>query len=406
MNSKQKLTVAAIAVITAVLAGLILTNGKTGAAGNAPEHGDKVEHSDKAEHGAEKGAADEKHHDEEGKIEIDDAQLLAAGTVIRQAGPRTIAINIQLPGEIRFNADRTAHIVPRVAGVVESAPVNLGQQVKKGQVLAVISSSDVSEQRSELMNARQRLTLAQTTYSREKNLWEEKISAQQDYLQAQQALREAEINVRNAQQKLDAIGAASSRGGLNRYEVRAPFDGMVVEKHLSLGEAVKEDANIFTVSDLSTVWAEVIVAAKDLGSVRVGAPALVKATAFESAIKGKISYVGSLLGEQTRTAKAHVVLPNPDNTWRPGLFVNVEVTADEAKAPVAVAADAIQSVEGKNVVFVRIPGGFSVQEVTIGRTDGDYVEIVDGLKTGAQYAAAGSFVVKAQLGKGSAEHSH
>jgi cobalt-zinc-cadmium efflux system membrane fusion protein len=343
---------------------------------------------------------------EEGKIEIDDAQILAAGTVIKVAGPRPIDTSIQLPGEIRFNEDRTAHVVPRVVGVVDSVPVTLGQLVKKGQVLAVISSSAVSEQRSELMNAQQQLSLAQTTYSREKNLWEEKISAQQDYLQAQQALREAEINVRNAQQKLNAIGATSGKAGLNQYEIRAPFDGMVVEKHISLGESVKEDANIFTVSDLSTVWAEVIIPAKDLNSVRVGAPVSVKATAFDSTIKGKISYVGSLLGEQTRTAKAHVVLPNPDNTWRPGLFVNVAVTANQANVPVAVSADAIQSVDQKNVVFVRIPGGFVAQEVTLGRADTDYVEIVEGLKADTQYAAAGSFVIKAQLGKGSAEHSH
>jgi cobalt-zinc-cadmium efflux system membrane fusion protein len=343
---------------------------------------------------------------EEGKIEIDDAQIADAGTVVKVAGPRHIDTSIQLSGEIRFNEDRTAHVAPRVVGVVDSVPAALGQQVKKGQVLAVISSSAVSQQRSELMNARERLLLAQTTYSREKNLWEEKISAHQDYLQAQQSLREAEINVRNAQQKLHAIGATPGKGELNQYEIRAPFDGMVVEKHISLGESVKEDANVFTVSDLSTVWAEVNIPARDLNSVRVGAPVLVKATAFDATINAKISYVGALLGEQTRTARAHVVLPNPDSTWRPGLFVTVAVTAAQANVPVAVSADALQSVGQKTVVFVRIPGGFMAQEVTTGRADAEYVEIVDGLKPDTPYAATGSFVIKAQLGKGSAEHSH
>jgi cobalt-zinc-cadmium efflux system membrane fusion protein len=132
--------------------------------------------------------------------------------------------------------------------------------VKRGQVLAVIASTGLSEQRSELLAAQKRLSLAKSTYEREKKLWEEKISAEQDYLQAQQTLREAEIAVANSQQKLVALGASATvSGSLNRYEIRAPFDGMVVEKHIALGEAVKEDASIFTISDLSFVWAEIVV---------------------------------------------------------------------------------------------------------------------------------------------------
>jgi len=212
--------------------------------------------------------------------------------------------------------------------------------------------------------------------------------------------------VRNTQQKLRAVGAGSSSGGLNRYEVRAPFDGVVVEKHLSLGESVKEDANIFMVSDLSTVWAEIIVTPKDMNTIKVGEKAVVKATAFDSSATGKISYVGSLLGEQTRTAKAHIVLQNPSNTWRPGLFVNVEVISEQADVPVAISSDAIQIIDGKNIVFVQIPGGFMAQEVTLGRTDGKQVEIKEGMKAGTPYAASGSFAIKAELGKGSAEHAH
>lgn len=404
MNKKQKLGLAAIAAITALLAALILISGPS-----TPAQAEGHEESGH-EHAAEKSSKSDEHkdddHAEESKIAFSDPQLKSAGIVLDTAAPGHIRNSLQLPGEIRFNQDRTAHVVPKVGGVVESVSANLGQQVRKGQVLAVVSSSAVSEQRSELLNARQRLTLAQSTHAREKQLWEEKISAEQDYLQAGQALKEAEIAVRNAQQKLAAIGAGSASSGLNRYEIRAPFDGVVVEKHLALGEAVKEDANVFTISDLSSVWAEMTVAAKDMHAVRVGENAVVKATAFESSASGKIAYVGALLGEQTRTAKAHVVLSNPGNAWRPGLFVNVEVLAQESEVALAIAADAIQTIEQKNVVFVRVPGGFSKQEVTLGRHDGKRVEIIKGLKAGDLYAADGSFVIKAELGKGSAEHAH
>lgn len=344
---------------------------------------------------------------EEGKIELSDAQIKTAGITIQTAGPARIHSSLQLPGEIRFNEDRTAHIVPRLPGVVESVHANLGQQVKKGQVLAVIASTQLSEQRSELLSAQKRLALAQLTHDREKKLWQEKISAEQDYLQAQQTLREAEIAVQNARQKLVALGANTSTSGpLTRFELRAPFDGMVVEKHIAVGEAVKEDANVFTLSDLSTVWAEIIVSAKDLNTVRVGEKATIKATAFDSTASGTVAYVGALLGEQTRTAKARVTLPNPQMAWRPGLFVNVELVSSEVDVPVAVSIDAIQSVNDKPTVFVKVAGGFLPQPVSTGRVNSKQIEIVKGLKANTPYAAAGSFIVKSEHGKGSATHQH
>ncbi|MBC7857180.1 MAG: efflux RND transporter periplasmic adaptor subunit, partial [Burkholderiaceae bacterium] len=375
----------------------------------AAAHAEPSAHSDGGHHGkdADDAHEDEKHADGDDKIALSDAQIKTAGIAIDTAGPARIGSAIVLAGEVRFNEDRTAHVVPRLAGVVESVAADLGQQVKKGQLLAVIASTQLSGMRSELLSAQKRQALAQVTYEREKHLWQEKISAEQDYLQARQSLSEAEIATRNAQEKLSAIGASSGAGGaLSRFELRAPFDGAIVEKHIALGEAVKEDANVFTISDLSSVWAEIIVPATDLGTVRVGAKATVKATSMASVATGKVSYVGSLLGEQTRTAKARVTLANPDMAWRPGLFVNVELTSDEREAPVAVLADAIQTVNDRPTVFVKVDGGFLAQAVAPGRSDGKHTEIVKGLEAGTAYAAGGSFVVKAEQGKGGAEHEH
>lgn len=343
----------------------------------------------------------------EGIVAMTDAQIQSSGVGIDSAGPAVIRSALQLPGEIRFNDDRTAHVVPRVSGVVESVPANLGQAVKKDQVLAVISSPAVAEQRSELRAAQKRLELARTTHDREKRLWEEKISPEQDVLQARQALREAEIAVDNAQQKLQAIGAGTGGSGtLNRFELRAPFDGVVVEKHVALGEQVKEDTNVFTLSDLRTVWAQINVPAKDLAVVQVGSKATVRSTAFEQSASGTVAYVGSLIGEQTRTAQARVTVDNPKLAWRPGLFVTVELTAEETQLPVTVAADAIQTMDDKQVIFLRTPQGFAPQPVQVGRSDGKRVEIVKGLKAGTKYASTGSFVVKSEAGKSSATHTH
>lgn len=447
-------TLVAIAVILALgalAATLILRSGPPGAA-KADSHGhghsEAAGHADGEHHGAaaaaaaaaaadghkhDEGHADDEHHedskeekaeakpaanpaaaaeaghgDDEGLIAMDAQRMQAAGVRLAEAGPATVRSVLQLPGEIRFNEDRTAHVVPRVAGIAESVPANLGQNVKKGQLLAVLSSAAVSEQRSELLAASKRLELARTTYAREKQLWEEKVSAEQDYLQARQALREAEIAVSNAQQKLAATGAGAGggAGGLNRFELRAPFDGVIVEKHLSVGEAVQDTTQVFTISDLRSVWAEMRVAAPDLPAVRVGEKATVRATAFDSSATGEVAYVGALIGQDTRTAPARITLPNPDGVWRPGLFVNVELTASSRQAPLAVATQALQKMEQQTVVFVPVQGGFRAQPVRVGRSDGKATEVLEGLKPGQSYVAEGSFMLKAELGKASAEHSH
>jgi cobalt-zinc-cadmium efflux system membrane fusion protein len=377
MNTKQKLSIAAILFVTVLLGALILVThpGQAGSEDAAPE----AEHADKEAPQHQEAATQESGNN---IIAINDAQAKDAGIVLATAGSASIASTIRLPTEIRLNQDRTSHIVPRVTGVVESVSADLGQKVK------------------------QRLALARTSYQREKELWEEKISAQQDFLQAQQALQEAQIAVRNARQKLTAIGASTDASVLNRFELRAPFDGVVVEKHLAVGEAVREDANVFTVSDLSTVWAELIVPAHQLNVVRVGEKVRVRTTAFASEATGTISYVGALLGEQTRSATARIVLPNPDGVWRPGLFADAEIGSGEVQVPLAVAAEAVQTVEGKSMVYVKTAGGFKPTLVKTARQDHAHIEIVDGLKPGDVYVAVGSFVLKAEQGKGSAEHEH
>ena len=424
---RTAIAIAAILVLGAAAAAAIVYGtqaAKPAAEAHAHEHaGESHEHDAKSEHkhddkheGEKEHAHEEGEHTEkeqeseheEGVLKLDAERAKTAGVTLLQAGPAAIGSSLQLPGEIRFNEDRTAHVVPRVAGVAESVAANLGQLVKKGQLLAVLSSPTVSEQRSELMAAQKRLTLARTTYQREKQLWQEKISAEQDYLQAQQTMREAEIAAANAQQKLAAIGAgAGSAGGLNRFELRAPFDGVVVEKHLSVGEAVQDSTAVFTISDLRSVWAEMKVAASDLLFVRVGEKAVVQATAFESKATGTVAYVGALIGQDTRTAPARITLDNPDGLWRPGLFVNVDLTASSQQAAVSVASAAVQKIDGdKPVVFVPVEGGFKAQPVKLGKADAQHTEVLQGLTAGQSYVNGGSFILKSELGKATAEHVH
>jgi len=146
--------------------------------------------------------------------------------------------------------------------------------------------------------------------------------------------------------------------------------------------------------------------AKDINTVKSGQRVTVKAAAFDAQSVGTIAYVGSLVGEQTRTAMARVVLSNPEKTWLPGLPVNIELTSNEVDVPLAVSVEGIQSLNEEVVVFGRYGTYFEARPVTLGRKDDKYVEVLEGLNAGEKYAAGNSYLIKADIGKAGASHEH
>ncbi|MCV2420275.1 efflux RND transporter periplasmic adaptor subunit [Paucibacter sp. DJ2R-2] len=347
-------------------------------------------------------------------VELSDEQLQRQAIRLEAAGPANLARSLELLGEVKLNQDRSVLVTPRLAGQVEAVRVSAGDRVQAGQVLAVISSQALADQRSELLAAQKRLALARGVYEREKKLWEEKISAEQDYLQARQAFQEAEITAENARQKLQALGAgaaASGTAGLTRYEVRAPMAGVVVEKKISVGEVLKDDAPIFQLADLGTLWVELSLPVQTLGQLQIGARGRIQgAPASEPALT--LSHIGSTVAEQSRSAMARLLLPNPRGQWRPGQPVTVALqtgqtgAAGEVTVPVAVRNEALQNREGRDEVYVREGQHMVARAVRLGRSDGSHTEVLQGLSAGERYASANSFVVKADLGKSAAAHAH
>lgn len=346
----------------------------------------------------------------EDRAPMSDEQLRHNGITLDTAGPARIVSSLELLGEVKLNQDRAVVLTPRLAGVVEAVRVNAGDRVARGQVLAVLSSPALADQRAELLAAQRRLALARTTHEREKKLWEDKISAEQDYLAARQAFHEAEIAADSARQKLAALGAtAGDAQGLTHYELRSPIAGVVVDRKLSVGEAVKEDAAVFQVADLSSVWVELVVPTPQLPQLSEGMAAQVRATAFDAQGDARLTYIGALVGEQSRSATARLVLPNPRGLWRPGLPVTVALKARDnvdAQVAVTVSADAVQTLRDRPVVFGRYGQQFEARPVQLGRSDGRRVEVLHGLNAGERYAAKNSFLVKAELGKSEASHDH
>jgi len=348
----------------------------------------------------------------EGRVQMSEQQRKQNGIVTQVAGPMLLQSTVNLLGEIRLNADNTVYVVPRLAGMVQQVMVKAGDQVQQGQVLAVITSQLLADHRSETLAAQKRFALAKKNFEREKKLWEEKISAEQDYLAAQTAMQEADIARQSAEQKLSALGAnlpaldgnARISPQLTRLEIRSPISGTITEKNIAVGQSLKDDAPIFTITNLTSVWVEVVIPAKELGHIRVGQKAQISATAFEASTKGKISYVGSVVGDQTLSAMARIVVINSKGIWHPGLPVNIQVQSEADEVPVAIASEAVQTIRDVSSVFIRVGDQFEVRPVELGRSNGKFSEVLKGLKAGESYVAKNSFLMKADLGKSGASH--
>ena len=351
----------------------------------------------------------------EGKVQLGPDQIKSAGIVVNTVGPRQMLTTIELPGEVKADETRVAHVVPRLQGVITEVLKKEGDRVSRGDLMAVMNSRELADAKSAYLSAAHHVEFTRVTRDREEELWKKKISAERDYLEAKRQFDEAELAEQLAGQKLRVLGvpaaampklATAPADSMARYEIRAPLSGSVVERNVTVGEAVTADERIFTVADLSSVWVDVTVYAKDLGAVRQGQEATVVSTDLGREASGRISFIGPLMGQETRAATGRLTLPNPGAQWRPGLFVTVRLVRDVTTVPLAVSADAIQTFRDWQVVFVKYGDWFEARPLELGRSDGQWVEVLKGLKAGDQYAAANSFAVKAEIGKLGATHDH
>ena len=353
-------------------------------------------------------------HEEEKVVRVPAERAQQLGIQVEVARAGGLQTSLTLSGTVALNAERRVHVVSRIPGIVQESRKQLGDPVRAGEVMAVIDSRELADTKAVYLAARERLSLAETTFTREKDLWEKKIAPEEDYLKAKQALAEVRIEVQVAAQKLRALGvseasvqqlAGRTNASLTRYEVIAPLAGTVIEKHITVGEMLKDDTEAFVVADLSTVWVDLNIAAKDLALVRKGQRVVIAADTTMKA-EGTVSYISAVVSDETRTVLTRVVLPNPDGRWRPGLFVTATLIASNTPVAVLIPKTATQTIEGQPSVFVQTPEGFAPRPVTLGRANETHVEITAGLQAGERYAATETFVLKADLGKGTGSHSH
>ncbi|MFM9847357.1 MAG: divalent metal ion exporter adaptor subunit IhpB [Hyphomicrobiaceae bacterium] len=282
------------------------------------------------DHGKEK-----REHGREG-VELSDSKIAAAGIELLKAGPGVLHDSLHLNGILQANQETLVQVTPRFPGVAKEINKRIGDQAKKGELLAKIESNQ----------------------------------------------------------------------SLTTYELRAPLEGTIIDKQVALGEHVGDQKAAFTIANLSTVWVDFSVYRRDLKRVNVGDTVIIDAEDGEPPIEAKISYVSPVGSSDTQSATARAVVSNTDMRLRPGLFVSGRLLLTAKPASLVVQSTALQTIENRTVVFVRVGDKFEPREVELGARDPEHVEIVFGLLENDVYAAKNSFIIKAELGKGTASHEH
>jgi cobalt-zinc-cadmium efflux system membrane fusion protein len=204
-------------------------------------------------------------------------------------------------------------------------------------------------------------------------------------------------------EKDEVVATVESNQSLAGYDIRSPIAGTVIEKGASIGTYAGDQTRIFVVADMKTVWADFSVYRRDFPRIRVGQRVVIALGEGAPPVESTIAYISPIGSADTQTMLVRAVVDNPDGTLRPGLFVTGAVSLDDIQVPLAVESSAIQSIDGRQVVFAQDAKGFEARTVKTGRGDGAMTEVLIGLEPGEHYAAANSFVVKAELGKSSAE---
>ena len=322
--------------------------------------------------------------------------------------PMRLAGDIQVLGNVSYDADHFAIVGPLVAGRMTRLAVGVGAKVRRGQVMAEIESADVGEARGAFISAKARLAAAEANLRRERELAEKHISSAREREAAEAQWASEGASMRAAQERLRAMGLSdadiravddSAVGG--RVAMRAPIDGTVIERLVTLGEAVERAADAFKIANLAHVWILLDLYEKDLSRARVGQSVEARTEAYPGEIfPGRIAYVAPVIDEATRTAKVRVEIENASGKLHIGQLMNARLAGNSelTTAPVlTVPRSAIQRVDGKPLVFVKGPQGYERRAVELGVSGGELVEIRTGVRAGEEIATDGAFLLKSEM---------
>ncbi len=314
---------------------------------------------------------------------------------IQTATPETgaIAEAVDCVAEVNFNQNKLAQIAAPVSGIIQAVDVDLGSNVAEKQTVAKIWSASIAE-------AVAKAVLSHQTLDRERKLREQRVTSEQALQEAEAGHRAACQQLRTlgfTEEQIDAMGHKPQEQVL--MEVRAPFAGNIVERMAVQGSLVDAGKPLFTLVDLSTVWAMLQVPEATLARVKPGQAVELRVDSLPGSVfMGKLTWVGPAVDERTRMARARAEFANPDGLLKDKMFATVRILTRQAEGAMLLPASAIQRVEGKPFVFVKLADDlFDARAIQLGAQYDGRLEVLAGLKPEDRVAVRHAFAIKSAM---------
>ena len=389
INRRRRMLAAAAGLAVAIGAGGVML-GRTVLApsGDAP---DTAKMADETAEGA---------SSPEGFVPVEAARSAALGIRTERAILGSIAAEILAQANVTASPQGEAALTARVDGAVVRINKRLGEPVRAGETVAVLESREAATIAAERAAASARSTAARQAYAREQRLYGARVTARQDLEAAQATLTEADAELLRTQR---AAAAARLSADGRSIAVSSLISGRITKVSTELGAYVSAGAELFRVADPSRIQVEAAVTSADARRIRPGDRATLELGNGET----RRAIVRALTPSVDAESRAATVVLVPDGVdgLTPGQGLRVSITPQAAPRSdrIVLSEGAIQSVEGREVVFVRTRGGFQATPVTIGARSGGRVEILAGLRPEAEVVTAGAFLLKSELGKEEAE---
>ena len=298
-------------------------------------------------------------------------------------------------GEVSFAEDNVVRIYPIVSGSVESVTVALGDYVEKGKLLATLLSTDISLYQRDYSIAKSNLEVEEKNLSRVQELFKSGMMSEKDLAQAKNTFNNAKSEYDERKQVLDLYGGSSQQDAI--FRVNAPRAGYIVERNINQGTQIRTDngTNIFTISDLKSVWIWANVHESDISKVHEGDEVVVKTIAFpDEAFQGKIDKISTMLDPDSRVVRVRTELSNAKGLLKPEMFATVLITPRSSEKIIVVDNTAVLLEDNQYYAMVETnPREFKKVQIQPGRVFHRFTEVKQGLQVGDRVVSEGSLFV-------------
>jgi cobalt-zinc-cadmium efflux system membrane fusion protein len=354
------------------------------------------------------------------EVHLTEKQENSLGINVETLTKGSASSTISRPASVGYDLDQIAKVGPRIEAKVVKVIKDLGDRVKQDEPIALMSSVGLGKAKAEYIRLRTELKAEKAHYEREKSLYEQEISSRAEMLQAEAHYQEAKASYNAAAESLRLYGLtkkdvqnieAGSDRPLSHFYLTSPLDGVIQERDISPGQTISPSETPIQVANLSKMWVMIDAYEQDIRYLNKGQNVSLSVRSIPGeTFEGKTDWVSYSLEKQTRTMPVRAVIENPNQKLRAGMFGTARISTGKERNVAMIPIDAVQTIEGEQVVFVpgNEEGSYKPVEVMLGSENEDYVEIASGLEPGQQAVIAGAFDLKSALtaqGR-SASHGH